>query len=435
MIDVSGAIIGFGIMLGLMMLGIPVAASMFLISALGGLVYFGPSILGTFGSQLWAVMNDFLLTAIPLFVLLGEFLVRSGVTQRMYHGLSDWMSNMPGGLLHTNIGASALFASVSGSSVATAATIGTIALPEFRERKYNERLVLGTIAAGATLGILIPPSVNMIIYGAMTNTSIAQLFMAGVVPGLVLAAMFMLTIIAICMIYPGMAAKADTPPSMIQRIRNLRFLMPPLAVFVVVMGSIYLGWATPTEAAAVGVLMAFGIAALTGKMSFAMLHESFLSTVRITAMILLIIVAAFYLNFIVGTLGIPQALGGLVADFGVTPLMLIATLFVFYLILGCFIETLAMMVGTLPIVFPLVVAAGIDPVWFGIFLVLMMELGLVTPPTGLNLFVVQGVRRQGSVVDVFWGVLPFIGTMIALVALIVAFPAIVLWLPKLMFGS
>lgn len=435
MIDLSGALIGFAVMLGLIMLGIPVGASMFLISALGGIVYFGPSILGTFGAQLWAVMNDFLLTAIPLFILLGEFLLRSGVTQRMYHGLSDWISGLPGGLLHTNIGASALFASVSGSSVATAATIGTIALPEFRQRQYNERLVLGSIAAGATLGILIPPSVNMIIYGAMTNTSIARLFMAGVVPGLVLAAMFMLTIIIICMIWSNMAAKSEVAPPMIQRIRNLRHLVPPLMVFIVVMGSIYLGWATPTEAAAVGVLMAFAIATFSGKMSIELLHESFLSTVRITAMILLIIVAAFYLNFIVGTLGIPQMLGRAVAEIGVTPLMLILVLFAFYLVLGCFIEILSMMVGTLPIVFPLVVAAGIDPVWFGIFLVLMMEIGLVTPPTGLNLFVVQGVRGQGSVVDVFWGVLPFIGTLILLVALIVIFPAIVLWLPQLMFGS
>jgi C4-dicarboxylate transporter DctM subunit len=302
MIDFWGAAIGFGIMLLLMMLGVHVAVSMFAISALGAVIYLGPSILNTFGAQLWAVMNDFILTAIPLFILLGELLLRSGVTQRMYHGLSDWLSRLPGGLLHTNIGASALFAAVSGSSVATAATISTVALPEFRERGYSERLVLGSIAAGATLGILIPPSVNLIIYGALTNTSIGKLFAAGIVPGVLLASLFMLMIIIATLIWPSVAGRAEDAAVMSQKLSNLRHLVPPLLVFVVVMGSIYLGWATPTEAAAVGVLIAFLLAVWNRALSFRMLNEAFLSTVKITAMILLIIVAAFYLNFIVGIL-------------------------------------------------------------------------------------------------------------------------------------
>lgn len=433
MIDFWGAAIGFGIMLTLMMLGVHVAVAMFAISALGALAYLGPSIMNTFGSQLWAVMNDFILTAIPLFILLGELLLRSGVTQRMYRGLSDWLSPLPGGLLHTNIGSSALFAAVSGSSVATAATIATVALPEFRERGYNERFVLGSIAAGATLGILIPPSVNLIIYGALTNTSIGKLFAAGIVPGVMLACLFMLMIIGATLIWPSIAGRETTKIPLVEKIRNLRHLVPPLLVFLVVMGSIYLGWATPTEAAAVGVLMSLGLAIWNRALSFSMLHESFLSTVRITAMILLIIVAAFYLNFIVGILGVPQAMTQFVSSLGLGQLGFILALVVFYLILGCFIETLSMMVGTIPVVFPVVVHLGIDPVWFGIFLVLMMELALITPPVGLNLYVVQGVRRTGPVTDVFWGVAPFILVVLAMVALIIAWPGVVTAIPNMLF--
>lgn len=429
MIDIIGAASGFAIMLGLMVLGVHVAVAIFLISVLGALVYLGPQLINTFGTQLWSVMNDFILTAIPLFILLGELLLRSGITQRMYHGLSDWLGSMPGGLLHTNIGASAMFAAVSGSSVATAATISTVALPELKERQYNERLVLGSIAAGATLGILIPPSVNLIIYGALTSTSIGRLFAAGIVPGLLLASLFMLAIIAICTVYPKLSGDTHERPSWAKKMQSLRHLIPPMSIFAVVMGSIYLGWATPTEAAAVGVIMAFGLATFNRALTFTMLHEAFRSTVRTTAMILLIIIAAFYLKFIIGILGVPQAMTAFVAQMDLSVLGFIMALIVFYLILGCFIETLSMMVGTIPIVFPVVVFMGIDPVWFGIFLVLMMELALITPPVGMNLFVVQGVRRTGPVTDVFIGVLPFILVVLLTVGLIIAFPAIVTWLP------
>ncbi|ATH78279.1 hypothetical protein CLM76_12055 [Vreelandella venusta] len=432
MIDISGALIGFAIMLGLMMLGVHVAVAIFLASALGTMVYLSPAMLSTFGTQLWAVMNDFLLTAIPLFILLGELLLRCGVTQRMYTGLSVLLGRLPGGLLHTNIGASGLFAAVSGSSVATAATIATVALPEFRERRFNERLVLGSIAAGATLGILIPPSVNLIIYGALTGTSVGRLFAAGLVPGLLLVTLFMLAIAIICTLFPSLAGTIQAKSSLKIKLTSLKHLIPPLLVFGVVMGSIYLGWATPTEAAALGVLMALGLAVWNRALSITMLHEAFLSTVRTTAMILLIIVAAFFLKFVVGVLGVPQALTSFVASMELSVLGFLLVLVVFYLILGCFIETLSMMVGTIPIVFPIVVFMGIDPVWFGIFLVLMMELALITPPIGMNLFVVQGVRRSGSIIDVYWGITPFVVVLLLAVALIIAFPSIVTWLPYLL---
>lgn len=429
MIDITGALIGFALMLGLMIFGVHVAVAIFLASALGALVYLSPAMLGTFGTQLWAVMNDFLLTAIPLFILLGELLLRCGVTQRMYTGLSVLLGRLPGGLLHTNIGASGLFAAVSGSSVATAATIATVALPEFKQRGFNERLVLGSIAAGATLGILIPPSVNLIIYGALTGTSVGRLFAAGLVPGLLLVTLFMLAIAIICTLFPNLAGTLQDKSPLRVKLTSLKHLIPPLLVFGVVMGSIYLGWATPTEAAALGVLMALGLAVWNRALTMTMLHAAFLSTVRTTAMILLIIIAAFFLKFVVGVLGVPQALTRFVASMELSVLGFLLVLVVFYLILGCFIETLSMMVGTIPIVFPIVMFMGIDPVWFGIFLVLMMELALITPPIGMNLFVVQGVRRTGSVIDVYWGIIPFVAVLLFATALIITFPAIVTWLP------
>lgn len=435
MIDVGGAIIGFFIMLGMMFLGLHVATAMFLIAAFGALAYLGPAQLLAFGTTLWAVMNDFILTAIPLFILLGELLLRSGVTQRMYEGLSDWLTYLPGGLLHSNIGASAMFAAVSGSSVATAATIGTVALPELEKRQYNERLALGTIAAGATLGILIPPSVNLIIYGALTKTSIGKLFIGGIIPGLILTVFFMAIILITCVIWPSLAGQEgrDDHPPLGERLYRLRYLLPPLGIFFVVMGSIYLGWATPSEAAAIGVLLSAGLAAFYGQLKIKVLHEAFVSTVRTSALILFIIIAAFFLNFIVGILGIPQAMTGFVAKMGVTPEVTVWLLVVFYLVLGCFLETLSMMVGTIPVVFPIIIHLGLDPVWFGIFLVLMMEMALITPPVGMNLYVVHGVRGHGMVTDVFYGVAPFILMMFLMVAVVILFPGVVTWLPDLMF--
>ncbi len=433
MIDVTQAVIGFFMMLSLMALGLHVGVAMLITSIIGVLVFMGATPLESYGNQLWSYMNDFLLTSIPLFVLLGEILLRSGVTSRMYNTLSLWLSPLPGGLLHTNIGASAVFAAVSGSSVATAATISTVALPEFRKRRYNEKLVLGTIASGATLGILIPPSVNLIIFGALTNTSIGQLFVGGIIPGILLTLLFMLSIIVIAMMFPGTAEKSTEVISMAEKVRSLVHLIPPALIFFVTMGAIYFGWATPTEAAGFGVVLSLITAVIYRGLSWKMLHESFLSTMRTSALCLFIITAAFYLNFVIGVMGVPQAMTEFVASLGLSKLGLILVLVVFYLVLGCFIETLSMMVGTIPVVFPIILYANIDPVWFGIFLVLMMELALITPPVGMNLYVVQGIRGRGSVSDLFIGILPFVGVIGVFVGIIIAFPAIVTWLPGLMF--
>ncbi|MFK7880880.1 TRAP transporter large permease [Roseobacter sp.] len=433
MIDLTGALIGFVIMLGLMFIGLHVGIAMLATGILGALVYFGPPVLLSFGTNLWSVMNDFLLTTIPLFVLLGELLLRAGITRNMYASLTDWLSRLPGGLLHTNIGACALFSAVSGSSVATAATIGTVALDEFKRRAYHEPLVLGTIAAGATLGILIPPSVNLIIYGALTNTSIGQLFAAGILPGILLTLLFMAIIAAAVLWKPSLAEQVTEVAPRAERLRRLRFLLPPLGIFVVVMGAIYGGWATPTEAAALGVVLAFGLAAANGALGFAMLHAAFVATIKTSAMLLFIITAAFFLNFIVGLLGVPQAMSRTVTELGLNATEMILILVLFYLVMGCFLETLSMMVGTIPVVMPVILHLDIDPVWFGIFLVIMMELALITPPVGMNLYVVQGVRGRGELADVYRGILPFVAAMLIMVGLIVIWPQIVMVIPEALF--
>lgn len=433
MIDIFGASIGFFVMLGLMLIGLPVAVALFLTAFVGAWAFLGwPTLLG-FGNQMWSGQNDFILTAIPLFVFLGEILVRSGVADGLYRCLSDWMRKLPGGLLHSNIGASAVFAAVSGSSVATAATIGTVALPILKERKYDDRLTTGSIAAGATLGILIPPSINMIIYGSMTNTSIGQLFAAGIIPGLLLTACFMMLIAVICVLKPDLAGPTLPDRPFADKMESLMDMFPPFVIFVVVMGSIYAGWATPTESAAIGVVCSIAVAIAKRRFTITLMHEAMISTVRISAMILLIMVGAQFLNFVIGVLGVPQALTAFVSQFGAGLVEILLLLIVFYLVLGCFMETLSMMIATLPVVFPLIVHLGIDPVWFGIFLVLMMEIGLITPPIGMNLYVVQGVRGQGSIIEVMRGATPFVLLMLAFTGVLIAWPEMALWLPRQLF--
>lgn len=433
MIGVFEAGAGFLLMLGLMLIGLPVAVALFVTAFIGAWAFLGWGTLMGFGNQMWSGQNDFILTAIPLFVFLGEILVRSGVADGLYRFLSDWMRKLPGGLLHSNIGASAVFAAVSGSSVATAATISTVALPILKERKYDPRLTTGSIAAGATLGILIPPSINMIIYGSMTNTSIGQLFAAGIVPGLLLTGAFMLLICVLCILDPTLAGPKLPDRSWREKMESLVDILPPFLIFMVVMGTIYLGWATPTESAAIGVTCSLLVAIAKRRFTLTLLHDSMISTVRISAMILLIMVGAHFLNFVIGVLGVPQALTGFVSQFGAGPVQILLLLIVFYLILGCFMETLSMMIATLPVVFPLILHYQIDPVWFGIFLVLMMEIGLITPPIGMNLYVVQGVRGEGSIIDVIRGAIPFVLLMLAFTGLLIAWPDLALWLPRQLF--
>jgi len=424
--------IGFALMLLMLGIGFHIGVALFLTAAFGAWWFYGDGMFQAFGTLMWGTLNNFLLVAIPLYVLMGEILVRGKITQRMYVALDDWLRVLPGGLLHTNVAASTIFASISGSSVATAATIGTVAFPAFRGKGYAETWVLGSVASGATLGILIPPSINLIIYGALTNTSIGQLFLAGVVPGLMLAASFMGAIVIASVLDPRISGRSERIPWEVKR-KRLKDLLPPLAIFVMVMGSIYGGWATPTEAAGLGVTASLLLVLLQRQLTWHLLRESMMSTVRVTAMTLLILIAAFYLNFIVGVLGIPEQISQAMSALDIPTWQTIAVLVAFYVVLGCFLDSLAMMIATTPIVYPVVIALGFDPLWFGIFLVIMCEIALITPPVGMNLYVVQAVRGRGSITEVVRGVLPFLGCIFLLVAIMTAFPEIITWLPKSLY--
>ncbi|MGH1477750.1 MAG: TRAP transporter large permease [Geminicoccales bacterium] len=381
------------------------------------------------GDMAWQTGTDFLLVAIPMFVLLGEILLRAGITERMYNGIVKWLGWLPGGLMHSNIGSSALFAATSGSSVATAATIGTVAVPQIQERGYNEPLFLGTIAAGGTLGILIPPSINLILYGLLTDTSVPELYLAGFLPGFILAALFMATVIVLCWFRPGLGGDKVTA-SWAERLQALPALIPPIGIFVVVVGSIYAGLATPTEAASLGVVAALILAAANRKLNIPMLRAAIEGTMRTTAMIMLIIIAAVFLNFVLSVIGLTQALADFVTGLGLTPFQTILLIVGVLILLGCFMETLSMLLTTAPLIAPIVIALGYDPVWFGILLMVLLETALITPPIGINLYVVQGVRGRGEMLDVMIGAAPFVLTMFLMIALLLAFPGLALWLPS-----
>lgn len=420
------------ILLVLIALSVPIAAALGTLGLALDQLYSGGFLWRGLALNAWETSIEFLLVAIPMFVLLGEILLRAGIAQRMYAALVQWLSWLPGGLMHSNIGACAMFAATSGSSVATAATVGTVALPEIEKRGYNERLFLGTLAAGGTLGILIPPSINLIVYGLLTDTSVPELYLAGFIPGIMLAGLFMVAVVLFCVFRPSLDGdKVETSWS--ERIRVLPDLLPPLGIFLVVVGSIYAGIATPTEAASLGVVAALFLAACYRTLSINMLRVAIEGTMKTTAMVMLIIMAAIFLNFVLGMIGLTQALAGFITSLGLTPFQTLMAVIVFYLVLGCFMETLSMLITTAPIITPIIVGLGYDPVWFGILLMVMLETALITPPIGVNLYVVQGVRGSGPMSDVMVGIIPFLLAMFAMVALLVGFPDLALWLPSLFY--
>ncbi|MEN9762305.1 MAG: hypothetical protein RI906_2131 [Pseudomonadota bacterium] len=419
----------FVLMVALMLLGLPIAAVMLLLAVGGGMIAFGNGFIISSASIAWGTMSDNNLSAIPLFVLLGEFLLRSGMADRMYQAFAALLGRVPGGLLQTNIGCCALFAATSGSSVATAATIGTVSLPSLMKHGYPMRQALGSLAAGGTLGILIPPSVNLIIYGSMTNTSVVKLFIAGFIPGILLALCFMVWI-AIYVMATGTHVQHPPLPWR-ERLRLIAGLWQPLVIFGTVMGSLYLGIATTVESAALGMVMALAFIIAQGKLTRELLQNCFIASARTTGMILLIVVAAFVLNLALSITGLGEQITKAVTGLGFSKTEMLLALIVFYLVLGMFMDTLSMMVATIPLTYPVVTALGVDPIWFGIFIVIMCELGLITPPVGMNLFVVQGVRPdRGSVNDVIQGAIPYAIIMILFTLLIMAFPGIVTWLPE-----
>lgn len=430
------------LMMVFFMVGLHVAPALGVIGVALMVVFSDRPLLDMLGQIAWNVNSSFVLVAVPLFILMGEILVRSGISERMYRVLSHWLAPLPGGLLHSNIASCAIFAAVSGSSAATAATIGSVSLPAFRQRGYSEQLAVGSLAAGGTLGILIPPSISFIIYGVLVEESIGRLYMAGFVPGFLLAGIFMVIIAVMAKIWPGLAPR-ETAPSWRVRLVGLLALIPMIVLMFIVLGTIYLGVATPTEAAAFGVVAALILTALERRLTVRMLADTALATVRSSCMIMLIVTGAFTLSFALAILGVPAQVTEWVTGMQLSPVALVIFLILFYLLLGTFMESLSMMVTTIPILVPALKAAGVDLIWFGVIMVVLVEAALISPPEGINLYVIHGIRKSvqseaglasGTITDLYLGVLPFMLGMAIVLVLLVLFPDIALWLPNLMKG-
>ncbi|KAA0892562.1 TRAP transporter large permease [Pusillimonas sp. ANT_WB101] len=422
-------VVAVSVLLALMLVAIPVAVALIMVAYTLGWGFSDFAFYQAIGAVLWSNSNNYTLLAIPLFILIGELLVRCGSASKAYSVMEAWLSWLPGGLIHANIGASVLFSATTGSSVATAATISTIALPEGRRLDYNEGIFCGAIAAGGTLGILIPPSISLIIYGVLTETSIPKLFAAGLVPGLLLAICFSAVTCLLVIVKPTLVGNKTRKYSWKERLLGMLHLTPMILLFVVMVGSIYTGIATPTEAAAAGLVATLIIAFSSRRFRLKQLVEALLSSFKTTGMIMLIVLASYCLNYVLSIIGISDRIEMLFSDLDVSPMTTLLIVALVYLLLGFFIETLSLMVLTLPMLAPIVFAQGFDKVWFGIVVILLIEMALITPPVGLNLYVVQSTRNRGSIIEVIYGAIPYIFAMLLMLILLIIFPSIALFLP------
>ncbi len=388
----------------------------------------------SFGTTVWGSMNSWTLTALPMFIWMGEILFRSSLSDDMFKGLAPWMQRLPGRLLHTNVFGCGIFAAISGSSAATAATIGKMTVPELRKRGYDDFMNIGSLAGSGTLGLLIPPSIILIVYGVAAEVSIARLFIAGVVPGIVLMLIFSGVLMSWALMNPDKIPPADAPMSFAEKLSESRRLIPIVALIVIVLGSIYTGYATPTESAVLGVVGALLLTLATRTFSWKMFSDSIMGAVRTNAMIGLILAGASFLTTAMGFTGLPRMFAEWVNSLGLSQIALIAALTIVYIVLGCLIDGISMVVLTAAVVMPAVKGAGIDLVWFGIFVVLVVEMAQITPPVGFNLFVLQGLTGR-SLGYIALAALPFFLAMIAMIAIIVIFPDLATWLPNQMLGQ
>jgi tripartite ATP-independent transporter DctM subunit len=384
-------------------------------------------------SVVWNNANSYLLIAVPMFLLMGEIILRSGVSSYFYRGVVALLGRLPGGLLHSNIASCAVFSAVSGSSVATAATVGTVAIPEMLSRGYEPRTVFGSLAAGGTLGILIPPSIVMVLYGALVEESIARLFMAGVVPGLLMAGIFMIFIAVLLLIKPSYAPPRSAASGK-SRAGEAAHVFPVLGLLVVVLGSIYSGIATPTEASALGaagaILLALGYRSFTRRV----FTESLMATVKTTCMVALIIICAQILSTALTYSGVSRGVSEWVMGMGLGKWQFFVALVVLYIVLGCFVDGISMIYMTLPVLLPVVKAFGFDLVWFGVILTVLIELGQITPPVGLNLFTIHAISGGAKFSEVAAGSAPYVALMLLVILMLCVWPEIALWLPTTMRG-
>jgi tripartite ATP-independent transporter DctM subunit len=418
----------------LMALGVEVSLALGIVGVAGLLYLKGFTVgLGVVGSIAWSNASSFSFIAVPLFIFMSGVLLHSGIGKGLYTAVARWVSVLPGGLAVASLLSCAIFAAVSGSSVATAATIGMIAVPEMERRGYSRPLMFGSLAAGGTLGILIPPSVPMIIYGVMTETSIGHLYMAGIVPGILLALLFALFVIGYATVSPASAPRVEEDRgSFVEKLSALYEVAPVALLIVVVLGSMYYGIVTPTEAAALGSFVSLVLAAALGTLTWPVLRDAFHATVRTTSMVMLIIIFASMFAHVMALIGAPTALFNVVIGLGLPRWALFASIFGFLLLIAYALEELSVMIILLPILFPLITGLGFDPVWFGIIMVIWLEIGLITPPVGLNLFVIQNLIRGTTAREITLGTTPFVLLMMALVAMLFLFPELALWLPRQM---
>jgi len=416
-----------------LLLGMPIAVSLGL-TGLGWLTLLDPEsfrwVKGASGA-IWNTANNSTLISVPLFVLMGEALQRTGIGKRFYRGISAALGWLPGGALHTNIAACSLISAVSGSSVATAATVGSAAIPNLLRLNYDRKLIFGSLAAGGTLGVLIPPSIPMIIYAALTEQSVGRLFAAALIPGLMITALFLLYIAVRSFFLPKEMLATDTE-ARIQRpfIGVLLDIAPFVVIFAFIIGCLYGGIATPTEIAAVGVIVVLLVAACYREVSPNMIWEASVAATKITSVIIFVVIGAQIFSYAMFGWGVTRTMVSWVVELAVEPMVVFAALSLIYLFLGMFIDPISMMVLTLGVVFPIITQLGFDPIWFGIVLVLLVEIGLITPPVGINLFTIQAIAPRGtSLLEVAKGSLPFVGLLLVGVVLLIAFPELALWLP------
>ena len=412
-------LLGTGVWVGLALMGVAwVGMELFTTRPVGDVMM----------TTIWSSSSSWTLTALPLFIWMGEILYRTRLSEDMFRGLSPWMGRLPGGLVHANIVGCTVFAAVSGSSAATLTTVGKMSVPELRRRNYPETMIIGTLAGAATLGLMIPPSLILIVYGVTINESIKKLFFAGVMPGLVLAAMFM-TYVAI---YSKVSSKwkpiLDEKMSFVEKVRNSKFLLPVICLILVVIGSMYFGFATATEAAAFGVIGALTLATMQGTLTFRSFGQSLMGATRTSAMIALILAGAAFLSLAMGFTGLPRSLANLIAEWDLSRIELLLVLLVFYIVLGMFLDGISSVVLTMAVVEPMIRQAGIDLIWFGIFVVVVVEMAQITPPIGFNLFVLQGMTDHEMSFIARAG-FPMFLIMVAMVFVLILFPGIATWLP------
>ena len=413
-------LLGSGVWVGLALLGVAwVGMELFTSRPVGDAM----------ATIMWTASSSWTLTALPLFIWMGEILYRTRLSEDMFRGLSPWMARLPGGLIHTNIVGCTVFAAVSGSSAATLTTVGKMSVPELRAREYPESMIIGTLAGAATLGLMIPPSLTLIVYGVTVRESISKLFIAGILPGLILAAMFMVYVAVASRLSKSFNPKPEPFMSLGEKLANSRFLIPVILLIMLVIGSMYLGFATATEAAAFGVIGALVLAAGQGSLTWATFGESLMGATRTSAMIALILAGAAFLSLSMGFTGLPRGLANLIASWELSRFELLMALLVFYIVLGCFLDGISSVVLTMAVVEPMIRQAGIDIVWFGIFIVVVVEMAQITPPIGFNLFVLQGMTRH-EMNFIARAAFPMFLIMVLMVFVLIAFPEIATWLPE-----